>query len=146
MTGLEQIVLEKIDNSRRSVEDFGLWDPSPAETASLTEIEDLMVDICRPCSLINYQCLEFSLESGLGLLAGMKELRTLHVKSTARRIAVEELRWMQVNWPKLREIKGLMLARGWAGQGEDEDTEVEAWMVGHLRGIGSSFYPRTVRT
>ncbi|KAK3812564.1 MAG: hypothetical protein J3R72DRAFT_427944 [Linnemannia gamsii] len=38
----------------------------------------------------NYQSLEFSLESGLELLAGLKELQVLDVRWTAHRIGVEE--------------------------------------------------------
>lgn len=74
--------------------------------------------------MVNYQCLEFSSESGLGLLSGLtlesglallsglKELRVLDVRKTAHNIGVEELEWMHQNWPKLERIRGLESDRG----------------------------------
>ncbi|KAF9001393.1 hypothetical protein BGZ52_009974, partial [Haplosporangium bisporale] len=44
-------------------------------------------------------CLEMSLASGLDLLAGLKELRVLDVTRMAHRVGVQELEWMQANWP-----------------------------------------------
>ncbi|KAF9140745.1 hypothetical protein BG015_001526 [Linnemannia schmuckeri] len=66
----------------------------------------------------NYRSLELSLDSGLDLLANMKELTVLDVRWTAHRIGVEELEWMHANWPKLKEIKRLASKRGWAGDDE----------------------------
>ncbi|KAG0063581.1 hypothetical protein BGZ89_009773 [Linnemannia elongata] len=91
----------------------------------------------------NYRSLEFSLASGLDLLAGMKELTMLDVRWTAHRIGVEELDWMHANWPKLKVIKGLLSKREWAG--EDEGgmairAAVDEWIAVHPHGIGSSFY------
>lgn len=93
-----------------------------------------------------YRSLEFSLESGLELLAGMKELRVLDVKSMAHRIGVAELEWMHVNWPKLKTIKGLISMREWLGDAEaglEVVAAVEKWMDAHPHGIGSSFYSGT---
>ncbi|KAF9283658.1 hypothetical protein BGZ88_010366 [Linnemannia elongata] len=91
----------------------------------------------------NYRSLEFSLASGLDLLAGMKELTMLDVRWTTHRIGVEELDWMHANWPKLKVIKGLLSKREWAG--EDEGgmairAAVDEWIAVHPHGIGSSFY------
>ncbi|KAF9900115.1 hypothetical protein EC991_007906 [Linnemannia zychae] len=91
----------------------------------------------------NYQSLEFSLESGLGLLAGLKELQVLDVCWTAHRIGVEELKWMHTNWPNLKSIKGLYVDRGWTGDEEGNEARriaVDQWMAAHPKGIGSSFY------
>jgi hypothetical protein len=91
----------------------------------------------------NYSSLEFSLASGLDLLAGMKELRVLDVRWTTHRIGVEELEWMHVNWPQLREIRGLDSAREWAGDAEAGlavKAKVGEWVAAHPRGIGSSLY------
>lgn len=92
----------------------------------------------------NYSSLEFSMESGLELLAGLKELRVLDARMMAHRIGVVELEWMRRNWPKLREVRGLTEKRMWMGGEDDEDgdrvkEEVEAWMAAHPHGIGSSY-------
>lgn len=52
-------------------------------------------------------CLEFSLESGLHLLAGLKELRILDITFTCHRIGVPELEWMENNFPNLASLRGL---------------------------------------
>lgn len=94
-----------------------------------------------------YRSLEFSLESGLEMLAGLKELRVLDVKSTAHRIGVAELDWMHVHWPKLKEIKGLISRREWLGDveaGLEVMTAVEKWLDAHPYGIGSSYYSGTI--
>ncbi|KAG0341623.1 hypothetical protein BG004_005972 [Podila humilis] len=51
--------------------------------------------------------LEMSLESGLDLMGGLKELRVLNVSRMAHRIGVAELEWMQINWPRLENVIGL---------------------------------------
>ncbi|KAF9281761.1 hypothetical protein BGZ88_011415 [Linnemannia elongata] len=51
--------------------------------------------------MFNYQSLEFSLESGLDLLAGLKEMRILDIRSTAHYIGVSELEWMHRKLPNL---------------------------------------------
>ncbi|KAG0085990.1 hypothetical protein BGZ92_008545 [Podila epicladia] len=52
-------------------------------------------------------CLELSLASGLELLAGLKRLRVLDVSRMAHRLGVNELEWMQTNWPRLEKVNGL---------------------------------------
>ncbi|KAG0217885.1 hypothetical protein BGX33_009317 [Mortierella sp. NVP41] len=54
-----------------------------------------------------YECLEMSLESGLGMLEGLKELRDVNVFRMATRIGVDEVQWMAESWPKLRALRGL---------------------------------------
>ncbi|KAF9937091.1 hypothetical protein BGZ67_001654 [Mortierella alpina] len=90
-----------------------------------------------------YQCLELSLESGLGLMSELKELRTLDVSRMTQRIGVAELEWMHANWPKLETIGGLFSPRLWDGHGNndwDGSEDVEDWMEAHPLGIGNSFY------
>ncbi|KAF9549240.1 hypothetical protein EC957_004540 [Mortierella hygrophila] len=58
-------------------------------------------------SQFQMNCLEFSLESGLYLLAGLKELRILDVTFTCHRIGVPELEWMETNFPNLASLRGL---------------------------------------
>ncbi|KAF9377880.1 hypothetical protein CPB97_009889 [Podila verticillata] len=53
--------------------------------------------------LFQLNCLEMSLDSGLDLLSGLKELRVLDVTRMAHRIGVPELEWMQRNWPNLEK-------------------------------------------
>ncbi|CAO3565320.1 unnamed protein product [Mortierella alpina] len=90
-----------------------------------------------------YQCLELSLVSGLGLMSELKELRILDVTRMAHRIDVAELEWMHVNWPKLETIEGLFSHRLWVGHGNsdwDGSEAVQDWMNAHPLGVGSSFY------
>ena len=50
---------------------------------------------------------------------------------------------MHVHWPKLKEIKGLMLRREWLGDAEaglEVMAAAEKELVAHPRGIGSSYY------
>ncbi|KAK3834130.1 MAG: hypothetical protein J3R72DRAFT_494646 [Linnemannia gamsii] len=90
MTGLTYLLLGMIDIDRENLDIFGIHDSFPFKSASLTEIEDELKQIGESCRLINYQCLEFSLESGLEFLGGLKELEVLDVKATAHRIGVAE--------------------------------------------------------
>ncbi|KAG0229384.1 hypothetical protein B0O80DRAFT_448504 [Mortierella sp. GBAus27b] len=52
-------------------------------------------------------CLEISLKSGLGALAGLKELKELNLSRMKRRTELDDIRWMADNWPKLKTIYGL---------------------------------------
>ncbi|KAF9111364.1 hypothetical protein BGX27_005033 [Mortierella sp. AM989] len=54
------------------------------------------------------ECLEFSLESGLELLHGLKELRVLKIDSLRTRIGLSEAMWMGREWPKLKRIYGMV--------------------------------------
>ncbi|KAG0197551.1 hypothetical protein BGX28_008987 [Mortierella sp. GBA30] len=90
-----------------------------------------------------YQCLELSLRSGLGLLSGLKELRILDVSRMAHRIGVAELEWMHVSWPKLKTILGLNSKRLWEDHGGGSwqcSEDVSRWVKAHACGIGSSYY------
>lgn len=53
-----------------------------------------------------YNCLEMSLRSGLGLLEGLKELKALNVMRMATLMGREEVDWMMTNWPKLKQVGG----------------------------------------
>ncbi|KAK3834132.1 MAG: hypothetical protein J3R72DRAFT_514490 [Linnemannia gamsii] len=91
----------------------------------------------------NYESLEFSLESGLEVLGGLKELRVLDVRMMAHRIGIKELEWMRVNWPRLKEIKGLYASRGCTGNDEGIkvwENAVNEWMEAHPYGIGIFYY------
>ncbi|KAF9123447.1 hypothetical protein BGX30_001458 [Mortierella sp. GBA39] len=143
MTELEELVLGMIDICLDDVGDYMPEEDDEDAEVFLTALEDGMEEDGWLNRLINYQSLEFSLESGLELLAGMKMMMSLDVKATTHRIGVAELEWMHVHWPKLKEIKGLVTERKWAGDAEDGTMvkqDVEAWMTAHPHGIGSSYY------
>lgn len=65
-------------------------------------IQMMVIDDCWQTG-----CLEFSLESGLEELSGLKELEELDVNHLAHRIGVPEVQWMVAHWPKLKAIRGL---------------------------------------
>ncbi|KAG0318400.1 hypothetical protein BGZ97_003844 [Linnemannia gamsii] len=50
---------------------------------------------------------EFSLESGLGLLSGLKDLEVFGFEGIDHHIGTKELDWMSENWPRLRMLRGL---------------------------------------
>lgn len=52
-------------------------------------------------------CLELTLDSGLGILGTLTELRVLDITRMKHRLGVDEMEWMEDNWPNLRTIKGL---------------------------------------
>ncbi|KAF9125150.1 hypothetical protein BGW39_007619 [Mortierella sp. 14UC] len=136
MVNLQELVLGLADLSSKTIGFVqGLdWSASPAA----------LEEALRPhIRMFNAYSLEFSLESGLGLLAGLKELRVLDVRLTAHYIGVAELEWMHTNWPKLERIRGLESDRRWSAnyeEGPAAKAAVDAWMAAHPRGIGSSFY------
>jgi hypothetical protein len=135
MSGLQELILGRRDLNWSRIPFRGL-----DASMDSTEIEDMLSII--DFAIYQYDCLEFSLESGLDILSGLKELRVLDVKSTAHRIGVAELEWMRIHWPKLTTIVGLESRREWAGALEDGQAvkdAVEAWIKNHPNGIGSSF-------
>ncbi|KAG0053136.1 hypothetical protein BGZ83_001608 [Gryganskiella cystojenkinii] len=58
---------------------------------------------------VQHTCLEFSLKSGLALLAGLKDLRSLNLDRMKTRIGLGEIQWMVAQWPKLERIIGLVI-------------------------------------
>ncbi|KAF9089937.1 hypothetical protein BGX23_006361 [Mortierella sp. AD031] len=54
-----------------------------------------------------YECLDMTLNSGLGLLEVMKELKCVDVMRMATRIGVKDIRWMVKSWPKLERFFGM---------------------------------------
>lgn len=52
-------------------------------------------------------CLDWTLESGLGQLVSLKELREVDVRMTWHRIGVRELEWMVRQLPRLNVLRGL---------------------------------------
>ncbi|KAF9124562.1 hypothetical protein BGW39_008114 [Mortierella sp. 14UC] len=54
-----------------------------------------------------YDCLSFSLDSGLQALEALRGLKKLNVFRMATAIGVEEVQWMSRVWPKLESLIGL---------------------------------------
>ncbi|KAG9061019.1 hypothetical protein KI688_007648 [Linnemannia hyalina] len=52
-------------------------------------------------------CLELTLDSGLDILRTLTELRVIDITRMKHPLGVEEMEWMEDNWPNLRTIKGL---------------------------------------
>ncbi|KAF9114804.1 hypothetical protein BGX27_009752 [Mortierella sp. AM989] len=52
-------------------------------------------------------CLQFTFETGLRELEGLKKLRKLNLTGLKHRISVEELKWMREAWPNLEQFEGL---------------------------------------
>ncbi|KAF9900114.1 hypothetical protein EC991_007905 [Linnemannia zychae] len=139
--------LNRMDNLQElilGVTDFGPWELRYHELDELPDPDALEeVFLKRDVPTFNYQSLEFSLESGLILLGGLKKLRVLDVRRTAHRIGVAELEWMHSNWPNLKEIRGLVTERKWAGpsqNGVNIKEEVEGWLAAHPNGIGCNYF------
>ncbi|KAG0375053.1 hypothetical protein BGX24_009602 [Mortierella sp. AD032] len=108
-------------------------------SSSSIDIEEALRDRFET---FQYDCLEFSMASGLKILSGLTELRVLDVRSTAHNIGVKELDWMHVHWPQLETIRGLESPREWACNPKEAEAAakaVERWIVNHPNGIGSSF-------
>ncbi|KAF9929124.1 hypothetical protein FBU30_001853 [Linnemannia zychae] len=59
------------------------------------------------CDGFQTACLELTLESGLDILGTLTELRVIDISRMKHRLGVDEMMWMEVNWPNLRTIKGL---------------------------------------
>lgn len=74
-----------------------------------------------------YECLDFTLESRLNEMAGLKKLKILDVTRMSHRIRVPELEWMTKNWPRLETIIDLF------PPGDERDPEVEEWLKGTNR-------------
>ncbi|KAG0198769.1 hypothetical protein BGX33_012076 [Mortierella sp. NVP41] len=52
--------------------------------------------------------LEMTLESGLGLLSGLRSMERLSVENMEHRIGKEEILWLERSWPNLKQVKGLV--------------------------------------
>lgn len=68
--------------------------------------ETVFLDLDRPQQGRQYECLSFTLESGLGLLGGLKRLETLQLQNMAATgfESFEEQQWAEQNWPCLVEV------------------------------------------
>ncbi|KAG0091296.1 hypothetical protein BGZ93_005154 [Podila epicladia] len=53
------------------------------------------------------ECLDLTLESGLGVLNTLKKLRQLNVEWMYHHIDDEDFKWMVNNWPELETVRGI---------------------------------------
>ncbi|KAF9149320.1 hypothetical protein BG015_008891 [Linnemannia schmuckeri] len=107
MTGLKELILGVQDLSASTMKYVGV--DSSMNVAAMEEAA-----LSRGIHMFNYNSLEFSLESGLELLAGLKELKLLGVRRTAHDIGVAELEWIHRNWLKLERNRGLESVWRWS--------------------------------
>ncbi|OAQ25130.1 hypothetical protein K457DRAFT_23370 [Linnemannia elongata AG-77] len=138
MTNLQELILGQMDYNPKV---FSEYEFEEEEVKNPVLLEERLLK--ERVHAFHYLSLEFSLESGLELLSGLKELRVLDVRMTAHNIGVKELEWMHQNWPKLERIRGLESERGWSvdrDEGREFKAGVDRWMAAHTSGIGSSFY------
>lgn len=103
MTSFRELLVGVLDQDLSKYAEMGV-SPEMSEI----ELENALLNYYT----FHYQCLEFSMASGLDLLRGMKELRVLDIRSTAYRIGVAELEWMHSNWPKRKEVRRLWVDWG----------------------------------
>ncbi|KAF9146262.1 hypothetical protein BGX30_002518 [Mortierella sp. GBA39] len=102
-------------------EDDEDWTPS-ADKSSMAKLQKKMAKLEVIDQDSNNLWIEFSLRSGLEILAPLKELRCLSVNQGAHAIGVREVEWMCKNWPHLKSIEGLY---------EDYAEDAVAWLRKH---------------
>ncbi|KAG0229386.1 hypothetical protein BGX31_006196 [Mortierella sp. GBA43] len=61
---------------------------------------------------LQMNCLEMSLESGLGRLSGLKEMKELGMSRMRKNTGMKEIQWMKKHWPKLEKTHGLDTGNG----------------------------------
>ncbi|KAF9936031.1 hypothetical protein BGZ67_002720 [Mortierella alpina] len=67
--------------------------------------ETVFLDLDRPQQGRQYECLSFTLESGLGLLSGLGQLEALRLQNMAVGFEnFEEQQWAEQNWPCLEVV------------------------------------------
>ncbi|KAK3833229.1 MAG: hypothetical protein J3R72DRAFT_453322 [Linnemannia gamsii] len=109
------------DEDEDDDEDDEDWIPS-AEKSSVAKLQRKMAKLQVIDQDSNTLWIEYSLRSGLAILAPLKELRSISVTQGAHAIGVREVEWMSKNWPRLKSIEGLY---------EDEAEEAVAWLRKH---------------
>ncbi|KAG0367966.1 hypothetical protein BGX24_003021 [Mortierella sp. AD032] len=109
------------DDDEDDDEDDEDWIPG-AEKSSFAKLQKKMAKLQVIDQDSNTLWIEYSLRSGLAILAPLKELRSISVTQGVHAIGVREVEWMSKNWPRLKSIEGLY---------EDEAEEAVAWLRKH---------------
>ncbi|KAF9343209.1 hypothetical protein BGX26_006099 [Mortierella sp. AD094] len=116
------------------------------QLAKLDQLEELNVGFSPYYTTKCNSSPLFSLQSGLGMLAGLKRLRILDVSDTVNKIRRLELDWMCKHWPTLERIDGVDIAAAemwWdsttnaSDESEDGITTLER--LGAILTAGSAF-------
>ncbi|KAF9097322.1 hypothetical protein BGX23_009170 [Mortierella sp. AD031] len=97
------------------------WTPT-SKASSVAKLQSAMAKLEVVDQDSNSLWIDFSLRSGLAMLAPLKELRVLSVGQGTYAIGAPEVEWMSRNWPNLRSIEGLY---------EEEAEEAVAWLRKH---------------
>jgi len=71
--------------------------------ARLTHLETIVMSASETNDYCS--CLEFTLESGLHKLAGLKALKRLDIWYTEAMLGLKEVQWMAEHWPRLRLLQ-----------------------------------------
>ncbi|KAK3833150.1 MAG: hypothetical protein JOS17DRAFT_774040 [Linnemannia elongata] len=119
--GDEADYVESGDQDDDDDEDDEDWTPS-MDKSSVVKLQKKMAKLEVIDQDSNSLWIEYSLRSGLAILAPLKELRCLSVNQGVHAIGVREVEWMCKNWPRLRSIEGLY---------EDDAEEAVAWLRKH---------------
>lgn len=115
--------VDYIDQDDNDDDDDEDWTPSAdTDNSSVAKLQKKMAKLEVIDQDSNTLWIEFSLRSGLAILAPLKELRCLSVNQGVHAIGVREVEWMCKNWLRLRSIEGLY---------EDDAEEAVAWLRKH---------------
>ncbi|KAF9350356.1 hypothetical protein BGX26_011465 [Mortierella sp. AD094] len=97
------------------------------------------------------KCLEFTFETGLRKLEGLKKLRKVNLTGLKHRISVEELKWMKEAWPQLEQFEGLIAGDIEFEDENDDDREdrrsregdMQEWLQGSEAVVGDLTFWKT---
>ncbi|KAF9353793.1 hypothetical protein BGX26_008437 [Mortierella sp. AD094] len=114
------------------------------QLAKLTRLQELDLDFSLWGELNYAATPRFSLESGLGLLEGLKELRILALPMF-NGVQRKELEWMCEHWPKLTWTVGIEIARAdlWWNLRSGHDDEDDASMPKQIRDFLTTQFPES---
>ncbi|KAF9353789.1 hypothetical protein BGX26_008433 [Mortierella sp. AD094] len=107
------------------------------QLAKLSRLQELDVGFSLWSEPICTTMPRFSLESGLELLEGLKELRTLVLNFTVNGTQRQELEWMCEHWPNLTRIDGIIIeeAKLWWGLKSKDNDGDDTSMPKRIRNI-----------
>ncbi|KAF8975304.1 hypothetical protein BGZ46_009221 [Entomortierella lignicola] len=134
LENLELLVLDPRMVIQQTTAGNGTLDTSTMEEYTINGIKRVYRQIGRLSKLqhirlgwwtvMNYETcsnLDMSIESGLGYLEGLKELRVLDIGCIQRvNIGQSEVEWIADNWPRIRKIKGLFFKDSDFSANDDE--------------------------
>ncbi|KAF9169597.1 hypothetical protein BGX21_010156 [Mortierella sp. AD011] len=107
------------------------------QLSRLTRLEELSVGFSLWGGAICESAPQFSLEGGLEMLEGLRQLRVLDVSHTRNGIQRQELEWMCEHWQKLERIEGIRMSRAasWWESSDNSLARYETLMPVRIRSI-----------